>query len=99
MKILTIKISDGHGGFIIINKSDYDAKKHKLFVKESKKKPKTDDGSDQDETTEIQFIKESDAEKMNRDQLRDYAKQFGITGRSEDGIFNQLKEAGKFRPE
>lgn len=35
----TVKIEDGKGGFIIINESDFDAKKHTLFS--DKPKPKT----------------------------------------------------------
>ena len=66
-----------------INESDYDTEKHKLFKK----------------IEAVELITEAEALEMNRDDLRDYAKQFGITGTSKEGIFDELKEAGKFKAE
>ena len=81
MKLPTVKIPDGAGGFWIINKSDFDSQKHELF---------------EDSLPEIELITEQTAAVLNRDQLREYAQFFGITGRSKDEIFEFLKKAGKF---
>lgn len=35
MKLETVKIDDGQGGFIVINQSDFDDKVHKLYVEKS----------------------------------------------------------------
>lgn len=64
---------------MIINESDFDPEKHELY-KEQK---------------EPGLITKSYAEKMNRDELREYAKPFGITGTSKDGILEELIKAGK----
>jgi hypothetical protein len=34
----TVKISDGHGGFIVINESDFDPKAHKKYEPKSEVK-------------------------------------------------------------
>ena len=81
MKIPTVKISDGNNGFVIINESDFDEKKHELF---------------EEKPAEIELVTKAEAENWNRDQLRDYAKPFGITGRSTDEFLSKLEEAGKF---
>lgn len=39
MNIPTVKISDGKGGFIVINESDYNEKTQKLFVEPVKETP------------------------------------------------------------
>lgn len=44
---------------------------------------------------EVALISLAEAEAMNRDQLRDYAKNFDITGRTKEDIFEALKESGK----
>lgn len=84
MKIQTIKISDGNGGFIIINDADFDVENHKKFLAEE---------------DVVELITEADAVKMNRDELRDYAKPLGITGTSKEGIFDELKKGGYFKAE
>ena len=44
MQLPTVKIEDGKGDYIVINESDFDEKKHKLFVeKVEKSKDKTKD--------------------------------------------------------
>ena len=42
MQLETVKIQDGNGDYIVINKSDFDPKKHKLFVEKEEKKDKDD---------------------------------------------------------
>ena len=34
----TVKISDGHGGFVIINESDFDPKQHKKLTDKEEEK-------------------------------------------------------------
>jgi hypothetical protein len=34
----TVRIQDGNGGFVVINKSDFDAEQHKLYVEKAAKK-------------------------------------------------------------
>lgn len=44
MKIDTVKVDDGNGGYIVINKKDFDKGRHKLYgvaEKPKKKKQKT----------------------------------------------------------
>lgn len=43
MELPTVKIEDGDGDYIVINESDFDEKKHKLFVEKEKTKDKTKD--------------------------------------------------------
>ena len=85
MKIKTIKISDGHGGFIRINEARFDEKKHELFEAKKEIAPNPD----------IDLITKEQAELMNRDELRDYAKNFGLNGTSKDGLMANLSDAGK----
>ena len=88
MKIPTIKIKDGSNGFIRINKSDFDKEKHELF----------EEIEGDEENGEV-LITLSKAQEINRDELRVYAKQFGITGTSKEGILGGLIEAGKLLEE
>ena len=81
MQTPTLKISDGKDGFVVINKSDFDEKKHELYEKS------------QDDLT---LITKAVAEQMNRDELRDYAKPFGITGTSKEKILEELEAAERF---
>ena len=103
MKIPTVKISDGNNGFVIINESDFDTKIHTKFL--SAKEVQALDAKR--EASELEMLPEpvnpsvklttkAEAENWNRDQLRDYAKPFGITGRSTDEFLSKLEEAGKF---
>lgn len=47
----TVKIDDGHGGFVIINKSDFNAATHTLYVPKAKKpKAEVADEATDDET-------------------------------------------------
>lgn len=39
----TMKISDGHGGFIIINEEDFDSKLHKKFLEKEAPKETEDE--------------------------------------------------------
>jgi hypothetical protein len=39
--IPSVKVEDGAGSFVVINKSDFDDKKHKLYAEPAKAKPET----------------------------------------------------------
>ena len=81
LKKPTIKIEDGHGSFIKINMDEFDKEKHVEFVEKTEEEP--------------ELITLEVASELSRDELKDYSKQFGITGRSHEGILNELLEAGK----
>lgn len=91
-KLPVVKIKDNQQPekYIIINLADFDSGKHERFEKGIKK-------DTQDiQNIEIQIITKKEASELNRNQLRDYANQFGITGRSSEDILKALDDGGHF---
>lgn len=86
-KISTVKIKskDFESGFVIINESDFDESRHELFKEKVKIIPADNKN----------LVTEKEAATMNRNQLREYAQKFNITGRGHEEIFEALKKSGK----
>jgi len=88
MRLPTIKIqADNEHGFMIINESDYDKEKHAIYKVEA---------VNEVENIEVELITKKNALTLSFSDLRIYAKQFGVKGRSPVDIIEELDELEKF---